>query len=292
MKKLLITGGTGMLGSHLVRLAAESAETEIHATFHVAKPNFQKVFWHYADARSGVREWIKKIEPTHIIHTMAISQPDVCEQDKMEAWRVNVGVTKEIAEYASRAGARLIYTSTDMVFDGERGNYEETDETNPVNFYGDTKLEGEQIVKEMVKDIVIARLSLLYGYNLNGGTSFFSMLADAIKKNEPIKLFRDQIRTMLSLDNAARCLLELVDHKYEGLLHIGGATAMDRYTFGKLAAKHFGTNSEMLESIVMKDARLMAKRPRDVSLNIFRAKKILTTKLLTAEEGLNQLYKS
>lgn len=290
-KKLLITGGTGTLGSHLVRQAiASGAWDEVHATNNSQRPNFHKVFWYPMDARQPVQDIVERIAPTHILHTLALSSPDICEKNKLEAWQVNVSVTQSLAEYAAQNKARLIYTSTDLIFDGTKGDYAESDEPQPLNFYADSKLEGENAVRDVMKDghFVIVRLANLYGPNLNGKENFFMQMMKDLREGSELKLFTDQMRSVMSVSNAAACLLELMDLSFEGVLHLGGTQAVSRYEFGQMLARAMQIKKPKIRKITMAEMPGGAKRPANVSLKIKQAQTILSTKLLTPEEGLKR----
>lgn len=292
-KKILITGGTGTLGSHLVRQAIHSNRWDsVHATYNSVNPNFHKVFWHFMDARNLIRSLLEKISPDVIIHTLAMSSPDACEKKKLDSWQINVETVKEISHFCHAHSARLIFTSTDLVFDGEKGNYTESDSPNPVNFYGDTKFEAEQEIlnSEMASMHAVVRLSLLYGVNLNLQPTFFHRILHALHHGQPIDLFKDQFRSMLSVSNAAECLLELAESDFTGLLHLAGPERINRYDFGVRLANHIGISPEPLKEALSSEAKLMAKRPADVSLCNQLALQTLKTKLLSIDEGLQSIF--
>lgn len=294
MKRILITGGTGNLGSHLVRQAiASGVWDEVHATYRNVNPNFQKAYWHLMDAQESVESTLEKTKPTHIVHTLAMSDPDECERRKLDAWQINVGVTKTIATYANQENARLIYTSSDLVFNGEKGNYAETDEPSPINFYGDTKLEAEVAVREHVtsNDYVIVRLANMYGLNLNQRPNFFSRQVDALKEKKKITLYTDQRRSMISLSDAAAGVLELADLTFEGMLHLGGE-AMSRYDFGRRLAAQLKIPDKTLEPVASSSVRHWAKRPSDVTLNSAAAQKLLKTSFRGVEECLKEIFQA
>ncbi len=291
--RLLITGGTGTLGSHLVRLASKSGVwSEVHATYHTTNPNFHKVFWHYTDARNLTLPLLKKINPQYLIHTLAMTSPDECEKRKLDAWQINVKSVNEIIDYCNTHETRLIFTSSDQVFDGTKGAYSEDDQPHPINFYGDSKLEAENEISEnlITKNHVIARLGLLYGFNLNMGVNFFETLHVALKNQTPIRLFTDQFRSMISAMNAAECLLELAQNNYNGMLHVAGPEKISRYDFGLRLCHHAKTPVLPMLKSKMDEVKVLAKRPADVTLNIARAKEILETRMLTVDEGLRQIF--
>ncbi len=290
---LLVTGGTGMLGSHLVRLAAASgAWDQVHSTYLTTNPNFHKTFWHFVDARNLITPTLEKIHPTCILHTMAMSSPDQCERKKLDAWQVNVKATDEIIDFAARNGARVIFTSSDLVFDGATGHYSESMEPSPISFYGDSKMEAENHMRERLShgNFVTARLSLLYGFNLNQRPTFFKTMCDALETKKPVHLFTDQFRSPLSVQNAAECLMELASGSYNGLLHVGGPERLSRYEFGVRVAGFLKGPTSVLQKVTMKDIPSAARRPEDVSLDSSRARSVLKTPLKSVEDGLKSLF--
>ncbi len=294
-KKILITGGTGTLGSHLVRQAVTGNRWEsVHATYYSVNPNYHKVFWHFMDARNLIRTFLEKIRPDVIIHTLAMSSPDECEKKKLDSWQINVETVKEINHYCQAHSARLVFTSTDLVFDGEKGNYAETDSPNPVNFYGDTKYEAEQEIlnpEHTVRPAVI-RLSLMYGINLNLQPTFFHRILHSMHHRQDLDLFQDQYRTMISVSNAAECLLEIAESDFSGILHLAGPERINRYNFGVRLAAHLGLPNDTLKSSNIDKAKLTARRPADVSLNNNLAVSILKTPILSIDDGLESIFEN
>ena len=290
---LLITGGTGNLGSHLVRLALKAEKwDEVHATYHMLNPNFHKIFWHFLDARNSILPALNRIKPTCIIHTMALSSPDECEKRKLDAWQINVKTTGEIISYANSNTVRLIYTSTDLVFDGEKGNYSEADKACPVNFYGDTKLEVENEMLEILStgNYVIARLGLLYGFNLNQRLNFFDTIYNGLRNQTEIRLFEDQYRSFMNLSNAAACLMELASINYHGMIHLAGPERLSRFEFGLRLAHHLKLSDATIIKSKMEDVPSLSRRPKDVSFNIDLARKTLKTTIQAVDEGIRSMF--
>ena len=290
---LLITGGTGTLGSHLVRAAAKSRDwDEVHATYHTLNPNFHKISWHYMDARNYIHPTLTRVKPTCIIHTMAMSSIVECERKKLDAWQVNVKATTEVINYANINGASVVFTSTDLVFDGTKGRYEITDVPSPINFYGDSKFEAENEILENLTGAryVIARLSLLYGLNLNQRLNFFDTMYNRIRNGPPIDLFDDEYRSFASVANIAEALLELATGNYQGIVHLGGPDRMSRYTFGLSLARLLNLPQSNIRSAKQADHVSIGRRPADVSLDISRTKEVIKTRLQSAEEGLRQMF--
>lgn len=290
---LLITGGTGTLGSHLVRTAVKSGFwDEVHATYHTLNPNFHKISWHYMDARNEINQVLNRVKPTTIIHTMAMTSIEECERKKLDAWQVNVKATTQMVNHANTCGARLIFTSTDLIFDGKKGMYGITDDPEPVNFYGDSKFEAEkEIVENMTSGrYIIARIGLLYGLNLNQRLNFFDKMYNRIRNGPPIDLFEDEYRSFGSVSNIADCLLELALSDHEGVLHLAGPERASRYEFGRRMAQLLGLSSEHIRPIKQTDHVSVGRRPADVSLDVSSAQGVLKIRLFGIDDGIRQMF--
>jgi len=287
VKRLLITGGSGFLGSHLLH----QAQGEVYATYNRRRYETPVAHWVQLDLNqlNSIEPLLKEIKPSVVIHTAAMTDPDLCEREKQLARRVNTRATEALALACQAIGARLIYLSTDMVFDGERGNYSESDEPNPINFYGETKLEGERRVVANCPNSVIARSALIYGNAPSGKPSFSQWILERVRKGVEVPLFYDQYRTPLLVQNLAQALLELAEMDFTGLIHLGGSQRINRYDFGVKLVKAMGLPTSGLKRCSVEDVNLPAPRPRDASFNITRAKRILKTKLLSCDEGIEFL---
>jgi len=162
MERLLLTGASGLLGSKIVELAREDYES---IPLHNTKPLHPNSLKLDITDQNQVFSLFSKLEPDIVIHTASETNVDKCEAQREQAWRINVEGTHNIAFACSKVGAKLVYISTDYVFDGEKGNYEEEDEPNPMDYYGVTKLEGENQVISHCKNYAILRTSVLYGWH-------------------------------------------------------------------------------------------------------------------------------
>ena len=288
MKRLLITGGSGFVGGHVMSQAR--SKWDVFATYHdhpFSLTGAMPVPLNLGEEKQ-IETVIEKIQPEAIIHTAVMGDIDKCETDPEKTFHINATATEIIAELCATLECRLIYVSTDMVFDGERSDYSETDETCPINVYGKTKLAGEKFVRSVCADYVIARSALIYGPPITGSSSFSERMKHVLEGGGVMKLFTDQYRTPILVQNLAQALLELVDTSFNGTIHLGGANRIDRYSFGKrlVALKHFP--EDQIKPVLMADVQMNAPRPRDVSLNTTKAKNVLNTKLLGYYEGLKQ----
>ena len=290
MKKLIITGGSGLVGGHVAFKAR--AEWEVYATFQ-SNPftisSVQSVLLRLEDKKS-ISEIIHRIQPDAVIHCAAWSDLEQCEQNRESAFQINTESTVALAEACVESGIRLIFTSSDMVFDGEQGNYVESDLPRPINIYGETKLLAEDKIRTICSNYVIVRVALVYGKPITRGNSFSEKILNCFREGKSVPLFTDQFRTPVWVQTLAEALLELVDHDYTGNIHIGGSERVDRYTFGLILAGIARHPSKLCQPIRMSDLPTTAPRPKDTSLNISLAKKILKTHFIDYREGLSLDY--
>jgi dTDP-4-dehydrorhamnose reductase len=167
---------------------------------------------------------------------------------------------------AARAGARLLLVSTDLVFDGEQGNYRETDGSRPLSVYGHTKLAAEKAVLAYPRNLV-ARISLLFGPTLVQRTSFFDEQVSALRERRPCKLFSDEWRTSLGLESAARALIALVHSDFQGTIHVGGPERLSRLEMGIRLARSLHRDPSVFVGVSRTSIGSREPRPRDLSLD-------------------------
>jgi dTDP-4-dehydrorhamnose reductase len=206
--------------------------------------------------------------PTAVIHTAALASVAACHQDPARAERTNAEAARVLAELAREAKVRFIHTSTDLVFDGEKGWYREEDAPAPLSQYGRSKQQAEPAV--LAAEGVVVRLSLLYGPTLIDRPYFFDEQLMALRERRPITLFQDEWRTPLSLAAAARALLALLDSDFIGLIHLGGPERLSRLEMGQRLAAAFGLDASVLVAKARTSAPTPEPRPRDTSLDCSR----------------------
>jgi dTDP-4-dehydrorhamnose reductase len=217
----------------------------------------------------AVAEAFQAARPSAVIHAAALARIADCVREPERARSVNALATARLAELCAAAGARLVFVSTDLVFDGEGAPYRESDEPAPLSAYGRAKAEGERAVLAHAGHCV-ARLSLLYGPSLAGRPSFFDKQVSALRAGRPVKLFTDEWRTPLDLPTAARALLELAGNEVSGVLHLGGPERLSRHELGLLLAEALGADAALITPARRQDVPAAEPRPRDTSLDSSR----------------------
>jgi len=283
MERILVTGASGLLGSKIVKLAEHPFEViPTHNTHSLFKDSVKMDITNCAEVlRAAVQT-----KPDSVVHVAAETNVDQCERNREEAWKINARGTKNVAMACSKIKAKLIYVSTDYVFDGKKGLYVESDEPNPVDYYGWTKLKGEEFVRENCQDYVIARTSVLYGWH-PWKISFALWVIKSLKCREPVSVADDHYNSPTLADNLAEVLLKMAKTNLNGIFHTAGSERISRYEFAVKIAQKFDLDANMIKPVRMSELKMwVARRPRDSSLCINKAQNQLETKFLNVDESL------
>ena len=224
---------------------------------------------------AAVRREFQKDQPQLVIHCAAVSTVAAAQSNPALARHMNVDVTKQIAELA--ADIPFIFFSTDLVFDGRKGNYSETDAVNPLHIYGETKLAAEQIVLKNPRHTVV-RTSLNGGTSRAGNRGFNENLRLAWQAKRGMTLFTDEFRCPIFAGETARAVWELVNQRCPGLFHVAGAENLSRWQIGQLIAAHW---PQLNPKITPGSAADFPGPPRalDTSLNIAKVQNVLSVQL-------------
>jgi len=164
-----------------------------------------------------------------------------------------------------------LFTSTDLVFDGNTPPYSETDLPSPISTYGFQKAEAEQAMAGRCPQTVICRLPLMFGYSPDGPSGFEAEMVRSLASGKRVSLFFDEFRTPADTESVASGLLWILNRGIGGMIHLGGRTRISRYQMGRIAARHLGADPSLLDRISRNDLDMPAPRPADVSLDSGRA---------------------
>lgn len=271
-QNILISGATGFLGTHL--LQAHHSKFKKIALAHL-RP-FQKynhVIYETIDITesASLEKLFSKYRPSSFIHLAAIADANVCENNTEKAYAINVAASKNIAQICEKFHAKLIYTSTDLVFDGKKGNYIETDKTNPLSIYGKHKAEAEKIIAQHASQFCILRMPLMFGEGTSYAPGFMSLFLENLRVSKIQKLFIDEFRSPLYVQSAAKGIMWALENNWQGIFHLAGIERLSRYELGCRICKHYNISVDLLQKVRQQELKMAAPRPADVSLNAAKA---------------------
>jgi len=297
--KLLVIGGSGLLGYKVAELAVEKFQTFATYNFRPTELDGCNFFKLDKTDKNSTLTLINRLRPNVVIDTSALHNVDYCETHRDEAWKVNVEGTRNIAEACKDVGAKMIFVSTDYVFDGKKEIYTEEDPPNPLHYYAKTKLEGERAVEEVGIDYAIARPSVIYGWSPSELTelkssseksvNFVLWTVDKLKKKEKINIVTDQYSCPTLADNLAEVLLVLSKSRKQGVYHTVGKTCINRYMFAKKIAEAFELDKGLIKPVTTDLFKQAAERPKRCCLDTAKAEKELGVRFLTVKEGLTKM---
>ena len=285
MKKILITGISGFVGHYLHKYRPNYVQ--ITGTYFLNKPELTGIDLVKLDL-SNEEECISNSEQYDIvIHCAAESSLAECEKQPERAHRINSIATEKLAQWSVKQESKFIFLSTDIVFDGEKGDYLETEIPAPINVYGKTKLDAEYRILNIHDNAVIVRLALCLGKGLGNAISFIDWFENKLEINDTIPLYFDEIRTPVSVKFTANTIWELIDSNFSGIVHLAGKERISRYDFGLKILDHLNLDKKhLLKRISSKSSTY--PRPKDVSMKSDLMDKILKS----PQEDLNTLIKN
>lgn len=239
-----------------------------------------------------VEKMVREFKPDVIVHTAAISRTDLC--DKMpyeEVYKINSELPQFLGELCNSVSAKLIYTSTDLVYDGEQGKLLNEDaKINPITIYAETKYEGEELVRSTAKNYIILRQALMYGFSLSKASSYFQTMFDNFKEGRKTKLFFDQYRTPMSVIDSARLISKLCKLDVSNVtLNWGGPERVNRVELAEALCEITGCDKSLIEPISMDDITNI-KKVTDVSMNTEKIQKLGLVPV-GVREGLREMLK-
>jgi dTDP-4-dehydrorhamnose reductase len=279
--KVLLTGSNGLLGQKLVALLRQQSGVELVATSRGANklaglfPDVCFVALDVTDA-AQVRQVLAQEQPTHLIHTAAMTNVDECELNRPACWQQNVTAVENLVSACVETDIHLTHLSTDFIFSGEHGPLAEDAAPGPVNFYGESKLAAEQAVQASAGRWAIARTVLVYGVaHEYGRTNIVLWVRDSLRAGKPIKVVADQWRTpTLAEDLAQGCWL-IARQSAQGIFHISGDEMLTPHAMALQVADHFGLDASLIEQVDANSFSQPAKRPARTGFVIEKARRVL-----------------
>ncbi len=258
MLKILLTGASGGLGSRL--FAAWTQQYEVCGLAY-ENPSEDQLSLDLTQPEP-IATLVKQRQPDAIVHTVALTNVDRCERDIGLAVKLNTLSTLHVRQAAEAVGCKVIFVSTNDVFDGRRGHYRETDVPAPVNFYAHTKLMAENMLYGYEHSLIL-RLTFM-SWTASGKVPFVRWVADSLRQQKSISLATDQYSSPLFVDTLAAWIPQLFEAT--GLYHLGG-TSVSRYELGMRVARELRLDETLIQPVKAADLPFVAPRPLNVSLN-------------------------
>ena len=285
--KFLVTGSAGLIGSQIVKDLVQQNHT-VFSCYHDQKP-LQGIPIHLdLSDKKQIIQTLQETKPDRIIHLAAMTSVDLCETEKERATMINTKSTETLAREAAKQNTFFLYVSTDYVFDGVDGMRKEEDSTNPLGFYGKSKLEAEFSLKKLKSDWCIARTSTPFGIH-HTKESFPLWIKKKIEAKNEIPVLVDQFTSPTYVPNLSKMLIELATRQIVGLIHVSGATRISRYALAELIAEKLNLDKKLLIPTKMNTMNWNAQRPKDSSLDVSLANEILNEKPQGIEQSLRSL---
>ncbi len=290
-KTIILTGSNGLLSQKLIDKLSSRTAVELIATSQGPNryPSSEGYTYESLDImdEERMRALFDLYQPTELINCAAMTHVDKCEQDKEKCWDLNVRAVEIMARVCKEFGVRMIHLSTDFIFDGEDGPYEERDTPNPISYYGESKLAGEKVLEESGIQYAIARTMLVYGVVWDMSRSNLVLWArKALSNEQKINVVNDQFRSpTLAEDLAEGCILIAMKDK-TGVYHISGPDTLSIVEMVYEVADHFGLERDLITEVDSATLGQVAKRPPKTGFVILKAQTELGYRPHTFKEGL------
>jgi dTDP-4-dehydrorhamnose reductase len=287
----LVTGSNGLVGSRVCALLEQRGQEVVGLG---RGPRRAGGAWRYASCELGreqeVLAAVEEAAPEVVIHCASMTEVDACEREPEQAWAANVTGAAAVARGARKVGAHLVHVSTDYVFDGEAGPYDEQALPNPRGVYALTKHVGEQAARAFVPGCAIARTAVVYGWPPAGHANFGSWLVGALSQGQPVRLFEDQFISPSLADSVAEMLVELGERRLGGVWNTCGAEVVDRVRFGRALCEVFGLDARLITPVKMAELKLASPRPLRSGLLVDKVRAGLRARPLGLHESLARFH--
>lgn len=289
---ILITGATGLLGKSLIETNMFSHNIIGIYLGKYKMINTKNVKYCCLDIRNrdAIKEIFKENNIEVVIHAAGIADVDFCQEHYEEAYQSNVSATQNIIELCKEMNSKLLYVSTNAVFDGENAPYKEEDRTNPINNYGRIKLECEEKIRDAFNDYLIVRPILMYGWNNpNERGNLVKFILDKLGNKERVNMVNDVWENPLSAYQCSDAIWSLIDKNKRGTYHIAGKDIVNRYEYATTVAEIFNLDRYLIIPVDSSFFPNIAPRPRNTSYLTFKLEREIGYIPLSLRDGLTQM---
>jgi len=293
--KILITGSNGLLGQKLVKYCVNN-NLDFFAISIGENRNTDCPEDKYEAVditnRASVFELLQTVQPTNVIHTAAITNVDFCELNPEDCTLVNVKGTEYLIDAANEVKACFQFLSTDFVFDGIKGNYNEQDEVNPLSIYARSKVDGENLVKERsAHGWTIVRTIIVYGVGNNLSRSNLIVWAkNSLENGIQMNIIDDQFRAPTYAEDLAKGCLKIIEKKEHGIFHLCGPETMSIHEIVSRIARHYNYSMSSVNKVSSKTLNQPAKRPPKTGFDLSKAINKIDYKPSSIEDSLDRIF--
>jgi dTDP-4-dehydrorhamnose reductase len=290
-RPILVFGSTGLLGVHLVRTLAKRGRFPV-ALVHNRRsqlPDGVPVYKTPIAEPDAVRKTMHRYHPAIVINCAAYTDVDGCEDDPARAARVNTGGAENIARGAEEVHARMVQISTDYVFDGHAGPYDETAHPHPINVYGKTKHNAETAVSHAARDPLIIRAASFIGRGPDGHPGFIERMIATLRDGKQVRVAIDQVANITDVPALAEGIAIALEKDATGMVHFGSRELISRYDLALLTADVFSLDKSLVEPVMYDDLKRPARRPLNGGLIVRKAEDILGFSFPAPKQALENL---
>lgn len=290
--KILITGSNGLLGQKIVKQLLKS-NCSFLATSKGENRNQDCPETNYASLdicdENEIEVLFQTFQPTHIIHTAAITNVDYCELNPEECNEVNYLASMKLFKAAQKINAHFQLLSTDFVFDGQKGNYSEEDAVGPLSIYAKSKVDAEKgLIQDEYLNWSIVRTIIVYGIGNNlSRSNIICWAKDALSKGQEMNIVDDQFRAPTWADDLAWACIQICKLNKTGKYNISGPETLSIFAIVERVAKHFNLSTDKLKKSSSATLNQPAKRPPHTGFDLTKGRKELGYNPKTIEETLD-----
>ena len=289
MKKILIIGASGLVGSVIAKYASKNYDLYlINNTKNFSLQNFPVSNIDLTKNLPDLIDIINDYKPDFVVNTVAYPNVDFCETNPQMANFLHVETTRNISKVCSNIGSKILYFSTDAVFDGKISRkYNETDVPNPINYYGTTKVNAEKILLENNLNTVL-RTTVIYGWHEK--SRFTNWILDSLNNSQQVTAFTDQYNTPTLVDDIAKITLNIFSKEKTGLYNAVGPSCLSRYDFALKLAKKFNLDENLIIPTSVINKKQIALRPSNGCLDNSKLENEINFKFTDIDSGIKFIY--
>lgn len=294
MKKILITGSNGFLGSNLVKFFSLRSGYEVYSTSqNPSRDSLPKFFYQGSLLdKIFIDNIFSTVNPDLVINTVSLVNIDQCEIQPSIAYEITVQTAHNIAKAAKKTGSRLFYISTDHLFDGKKTMYTEKDPPHPVNNYGKTKLQAEDITRHNVPEAVLIRTNFFGWSPENHAQTFGEWVYTNLLQQKPMTLFTDYYFTPIEVTYLAESLEMIINSDFSGILNVVGSEKCSKYDFGIALADIAGFDAGCITPSPVLGGSFQVRRPKNLALSTEKFDRIFETNLPDLNRSLERFIQT